>query len=57
MFPAGRYCHLMDSKLPRTFKWLRDAGIARTDEEARAAERESVTHRGRPKRLYPMIGV
>jgi len=37
----------------RGFVYLRHAGLAQTDEEARDEENERVTHRLRPEALYP----
>jgi uncharacterized cupin superfamily protein len=51
-FPAGRYDDLTDSST-QALKYLRDVGMAQTDEEAHDAEIGTVMHRPRPRRLYP----
>ena len=53
MFPVGRYKDLTDSAT-QALKYLRDVGLAETDEEAQQTTIETVMHRyRRPKRLYP----
>ena len=54
MFPVGRYKDLTDSTT-QALKYLRDVGLAETDEEAQQTTIETVMHRYRrpPKRLYP----
>jgi hypothetical protein len=39
--------------MTQALKYLRDVGLAQTDEETRDEENERVTHRPRPKALYP----
>jgi hypothetical protein len=39
--------------MTQALKCLRDVGLAQTDEEARDGENARVTHRPRPKALYP----
>jgi hypothetical protein len=51
MFPAGRYSDLTDSAT-QALKYLRDVGLAQTDEEKVEAETQRVTHR---PRLRPSI--
>jgi 3-deoxy-D-arabino-heptulosonate 7-phosphate (DAHP) synthase class II len=54
MFPVGRYKDLTDSAT-QALKYLRDVGLAETDEEAQQTTIETVMHRYRRplKRLYP----
>lgn len=52
VFPKGRYKDLTDSAT-QAIKYLRDTGMANTDEETHAAEMEGVMHRPRPKAMYP----
>ena len=52
-FPYGRYDDLTDSAT-QALKYLRDMGLAQTDEEAHAAELETVMHRPQKKALYPV---
>jgi phage terminase large subunit-like protein len=52
MFPAGRYDDLTDS-VPQALKYLRDVGLANTDEEEHHTEIETVMHRQRLPTLYP----
>jgi predicted phage terminase large subunit-like protein len=52
MFPAGRFDDLTDSA-SQGLKYLRDVGMAQTDEEVREAEIGTVMHRPRPRALYP----
>jgi phage terminase large subunit-like protein len=47
MFPAGRYDDLTDSAT-QALKYLRDVGLANTDEEERQAEIETVMRYRRP---------
>jgi predicted phage terminase large subunit-like protein len=53
-FPLGRYDDLTDSA-SMALRYLRDVGMARTDEEERFEDLSRVTHRGRPKALYPTM--
>ena len=52
-FPRGRYDDLTDSTV-QALRYLRDAGLAQTDDEAVAEERERGMHRSQPKALYPV---
>ena len=52
MFPAGRFSDLTDSA-SQGLKYLRDVGLAQTDEEQHQAEIGTVMHRPRLKALYP----
>jgi predicted phage terminase large subunit-like protein len=53
MFPAGRYDDLTDSST-QALKYLRDVGLAQSNEEAHNEEIGTVMHRPpRPPRLYP----
>ena len=53
VFPKGKYLDLTDST-SQAMKYLRDNGLARTDEEVHASEIENVRHRPRLKALYPV---
>jgi predicted phage terminase large subunit-like protein len=53
MFPKGKYKDLTDSA-SQAIKHLRDRGLAATDEEAYAAEIETVMHKPARKALYPV---
>jgi len=53
VFPNGRYKDLTDS-LTQAIKFLRDTGMAQTDDEATFVENQSVTHRPQPKAIYPV---
>ncbi len=53
VFPKGKYKDLTDSA-SQAVKHLRDRGLAQTDEEAHAAEIETVMHRPRRRALYPV---
>lgn len=53
VFPKGKYKDLTDSTT-QAIKYLRDTGMANTDEETHAAEMEGVMHRPRRKALYPI---
>ena len=53
VFPKGKYDDLTDSAT-QAMKYLRDVGLAQTDEEAHHAEIESVTHKPKPQALYPV---
>ena len=53
MFPNGKYDDLTDSTT-QAVKFLRDAGLAPTDEEVMAGELAAMTHKSRPKALYPV---
>jgi phage terminase large subunit-like protein len=53
MFPAGRYDDLSDSS-SQGLKYLRDIGLAQSEEEQHLAETETVRRRPRRRRsLYP----
>jgi hypothetical protein len=52
MFPAGKYDDLTDSAT-QALKYLRDVGLAQSDEEEHQSEVRSVMHRSSPKSLYP----
>ena len=52
VFPKGRYKDLTDS-MTQAVKYLRDNGLAKTDEEVTAEEVESVTHRPKKQAIYP----
>jgi phage terminase large subunit-like protein len=53
LFPSGRFDDLTDSST-QALKYLRDVGMARSDEEAHEEEIGTVMHRPRPpRRLYP----
>jgi hypothetical protein len=49
----GKYDDLTDSAT-QALKYLRDVGLAQTDEEERNAEIGTVMHRPRLKNLYPI---
>lgn len=53
VFPKHKYADLTDST-SQALKYLRDMGLASTDEEALVAEMETVRHRSPPKALYPV---
>lgn len=53
VFPMGRYDDLTDS-LTQAIKHLRDAGLAQSDEEVHHEETERVTHKPKPRPLYPV---
>lgn len=53
VFPKGKYKDLTDSAT-MAVKYLRDTGMANTDEETHAAEMEGVMHRPRQRPLYPV---
>ncbi len=53
VFPNGRYDDLTDSST-MALKWLRDSGLAPTDEEVLYEEQQRITHRSKPKILYPV---
>lgn len=52
-FPNAKFDDLTDSAT-QAIKWLRDHGLAPTDEEVIFAENDAVTHRSQPKALYPV---
>ena len=52
-FPKGRYDDLTDSTT-QALRYLRDAGLAQSDEEAVHEEYERVRHRPQQKALYPV---
>jgi phage terminase large subunit-like protein len=51
-FPKGKHDDLVDS-MSMALRYLRDVGMAQTDEEVRDEENERVTNRLRLKSLYP----
>lgn len=53
IFPKGKYDDLVDS-MTQALKYLRATGLAQTDAEVHASQVERVTHRPRPKPLYPV---
>lgn len=53
VFPKGKYKDLTDSTT-QAIKYLRDNGLAQTDDEASAIAADRVTHRARPQALYPV---
>lgn len=52
-FPKGKFDDLTDSAT-QAIKHLRDIGLAQTDEEVVAEDRERVMHKPRRKALYPV---
>ena len=53
MFPHGRYDDITDS-CTLALKYLRDCGLAQTDQEAAQVQNDKIVHRGRRAgRLYP----
>ncbi len=55
VFPKGKHDDLTDS-MTQAIKYLRDIGLAQTDDEAHFAEMDRVTHRSgnRAMPLYPV---
>jgi hypothetical protein len=53
IFPAGKYDDLTDSAT-QAVKWLRDNGMAPTDEEVLYAEQDKITLKPQQKALYPV---
>jgi predicted phage terminase large subunit-like protein len=53
VFPKGKYRDLTDSAT-QAINYLRKIGLAQTDEEVSAEEVARVTHRPRPKAIYPV---
>lgn len=53
LFPKGRFSDLTDSAT-QAMKYLRDAGLAQTDDEAEREERRNVEHKPRAKPIYPV---
>ena len=53
VFPKSRYDDLTDSAT-QAINYLRGIGLAQSDDEAAAAETEAVTHRPRPRAIYPV---
>jgi len=51
-FPLGRYDDLTDSAT-QALRYLRTIGRAQTDEEEQFADQQRMTHRSRPRPLYP----
>lgn len=51
VFPKGRHDDLTDSST-QAIKYLREQGMAQTDEEVHAADVDRMTHRGRVEPLY-----
>jgi hypothetical protein len=55
MFPKGKHDDLVDS-MTQALKYLRDAGLANDDDEAKAEENEAAMHNARRYKrssLYP----
>jgi predicted phage terminase large subunit-like protein len=52
-FPNGRYKDLTDSST-QAIKFLRDNGMLKTDEEVVVEENRVVTHKPKPKAIYPV---
>lgn len=52
VFPKGKYDDLTDS-MTQAIKYLRDNGLAQTDEEVHAEDNERVRHKPQLKNLYP----
>jgi phage terminase large subunit-like protein len=52
MFPAGRFSDLTDSS-SQGLKYLRDVGLAQSDDEVQEEKIVTVMHRPRPRPLYP----
>jgi hypothetical protein len=50
MFPAGRFLDLTDSS-SQGLKYLRDVGLAQSDEEQHEVEIGTVMHRPRPRSI------
>lgn len=53
VFPKGKYKDLTDSAT-QAIKYLRDAGMARTDDETHASDMDNVRHRPKLKAVYPV---
>lgn len=53
VFPKAKHDDLTDSTT-QAIRYLRDVGLAQTDEERHAAEVARATHRPRPAPLYPV---
>ena len=53
VFPKGQHDDLTDSAT-QAVRYLRDAGLLRTDEEVRLTTEASLMHRSKPKALYPV---
>lgn len=53
VFPKGKYDDLTDSAT-QAIKHLRGVGLAQSDEEVHAEETERVTHKPKPRPLYPV---
>ena len=56
VFPAGRRDDLTDSAT-QALKHIRDIGFGQMDDEVREEGNRAMMHRGRPKRLYPSLGI
>lgn len=52
VFPKGKYDDLTDSAT-QAIKYLREVGLAQTDQEAREVELANVRHKPKMKALYP----
>lgn len=52
LFPKGKYDDLTDSAT-QAIKYLREMGLAQTDQEAREVELANVRHKPKMKALYP----
>ncbi len=53
VFPAGKYDDLTDCST-QAIKWLRDSGMAPTDEEVLFAQTEEAMHKPKLSALYPV---
>jgi len=53
VFPLGKYKDLTDSST-QAIKYARDVGLLPSDEEVKFAEQDRVTHRSKPRPLYPV---
>lgn len=53
VFPKGKFLDLTDSAT-QAMKYLRDTGLAQTDDEVRAADADRVRHRSPLKAIYPV---
>lgn len=53
VFPKGKHDDLTDSAT-QAMKYLRDVGLAQTDDEAHREERRAVEHKPRMKPIYPV---
>lgn len=53
VFPKGKFFDLTDSTT-QAMKYLRDSGLAQTDDEALSEERRAVEHKPKLKPIYPV---